>query len=444
MNTYPETVKSKLLEQISELADYSWLFSHNPDSDFSRKRKLDFEDTVRLIISMEGSSMNHELLKYFNFDGNTPSSSAFNQQRSKILPEAFDFLFHEFNNAFPLESTYRGYHLIACDGSDVNIAHNPLDSDNYFHSKDINNRGFNQLHLNALYDLCSRRYVDAIIQPGVKNNEPRAFCEMMDRYHATDTRKTIFIADRGYSAYNVYAHAQSIGAYYLIRAKDFTSACAMLSTYTLPDTDEFDVTIKRFLTHHRTKKMKDQPDIYKYLSPENPFDFLGTEDPKLYYMEFRVVRFAISDGSYECIITNLPSYAFPPEEIKKIYHVRWGIETSFRELKYAIGMVGFHSKKVEYIKQEIFARLILYNFCEIITTHVVLNKTKVKAKKHTYQVNFTMAFQICKHLLRIVSEYTPPDVEALISRYILPVRPNRQVRRNVRAQSAVSFIYRLV
>jgi hypothetical protein len=47
-------------------------------------------------------------------------------------------------------------------------------------------------------------------------------------------------------------------------------------------------------------------------------------------------------------------------KIKEIYALRWGIETSFRELKYAIGLSNFHAKKVAYIKQEIFARLTLF------------------------------------------------------------------------------------
>ena len=72
-------------------------------------------------------------------------------------------------------------------------------------------------------------------------------------------------------------------------------------------------------------------------------------DKKIYTLNFRVVRFAISEDSYESIITNLPKEDFPVEEIKKVYAMRWGIETSFRELKYAIGLCCFHSKKVEYI-----------------------------------------------------------------------------------------------
>ena len=38
--------------------------------------------------------MSKELLDFFDFNKNTPSVSAFTQQRSKVLPEAFEYLFN--------------------------------------------------------------------------------------------------------------------------------------------------------------------------------------------------------------------------------------------------------------------------------------------------------------------------------------------------------------
>ncbi|WP_306756916.1 transposase [Agathobacter rectalis] len=72
-----------------------------------------------------------------------------------------------------------------------------------------------------------------------------------------------------------------------------------------------------------------------------------------------------------------------------IYHLRWGIETSFRELKYAIGLTSFHARKPDFIKQEIYARLLLYNYCELITTHVIKqmknnDKTGELYNRHLY------------------------------------------------------------
>ena len=47
--------------------------------------------------------------------------------------------------------------------------------------------------------------------------------------------------------------------------------------------------------------------------------------------------------------------------------------------------------------QEIYARLILYNFCEIITGTIIISQ---KDRKFIYQVNFTMAIYICIEFLR--------------------------------------------
>jgi len=82
----------------------------------------------------------------------------------------------------------------------------------------------------------------------------------------------------------------------------------------------------------------------------------------------------------------------------------------------------------------------MYNFAEMITSHVVISKTK---NKHVYQVNFTVAIHICRQFLRAWINAPPFDVEALIRKNILPVRPERVNKRNIRSKSVVSFIYRV-
>lgn len=93
--------------------------------------------------------------------------------------------------------------------------------------------------------------------------------------------------------------------------------------------------------------------------------------------------------------------------------MRWGIETSFRSLKYTVGLLHFHAKKVECIFQEIFARLIMYNFSELITLHVIIHK---KARKYACQANFSAAVYICRQFFR--GNVSPPDIETLIARHV--------------------------
>ena len=85
---------------IDEMNSYAWLFVQNPLKDFSREKKWSFSNTLKFMISMEGKSMRDELLEYFDFDKSTPPNSSFNQRRAQILPEAFEFLFHEFSAYF--------------------------------------------------------------------------------------------------------------------------------------------------------------------------------------------------------------------------------------------------------------------------------------------------------------------------------------------------------
>lgn len=88
--------------------------------------------------------------------------------------------------------------------------------------------------------------------------------------------------------------------------------------------------------------------------------------------------------------------------------------------------------------QEIFARLSIYNFCERITTKIVIRQ---KNRKHTYQINFTVAVFLCREYFR--NRIPPPDLEKLIQKNLLPVRERRKAPRKVRPNSAVSFLYRI-
>lgn len=370
MIDYPSLVKSKLTEIIRKMATEPKLFVKNPNVDFTRKRKLSFETVVNVTLSMGGNSLTSELMEYFDYDIDMASSSAFIQQRNKLLPFAFEFLLNEFTHSFQDLKTYEDYRLLAVDGSDLNICHNLNDVNTYFQSVP-NTKGFNQLHLNAMYDLCNKLYVDVCIQPGRRENEFRALTDMTD--HSIISGDVIVVADRGYESYNVFAHIEQKGWKYAIRVKDIMSN-GILSALKLPDEDEFDVNINIILTRKQTKVTKSNPELYKFLPQNSTFDYLDLHINMFYPITFRVVRFKISDDAYETIITNLDSEKFPPEKIKELYNLRWGIETSFRELKYAIGLISFHSKKVEHITQEIFARLVMYNFCELITMHVVIQQ----------------------------------------------------------------------
>lgn len=64
-------------------------------------------------------------------------------------------------------------------------------------------------------------------------------------------------------------------------------------------------------------------------------------------------------------------------------------------------------------------------------------------RKWSYQVNFTMGFYICMEYFRHPDIHSPPELENLIARYILPIRPDRSDQRKLKPKSVIPFIYRV-
>lgn len=324
---------------------------------------------------------------------------------------------------------------MAIDGSELPIDNTIFDDETTVLRHGTLAKTFSAYPLNASYDLMERTYDDIIIQGEAKRDEHGAFCQLVDRY---DGQKAIFIADRGYESYNGFEHVVHSGHKYLICVRDIESKTSITQSLgPFPD-GEFDADVFRMLTIKQTKMTKACPDIYKFVPKTMRFDFMNKQNP-WYEFNCRVVRLKITENTYETVITNLSREEFLMEEISEIYDMRWGEETSFRELKYAIGLNALHAKKRELIQQEIYARMLMYNFCQRIVQEIKIPKKD--RIKYTYQVNFTRSVHIIREFLRKKGGKNPP-VEHLIAKEILPIRPGRKYKRHVRPKTVVYFNYR--
>ena len=435
MKTYIEKIKTTLYDLIHEMSEHYWLYVSDPKRNFSRERKLPFEKVLAMLVSMEGGSLRNELIDHFHCSADMASAPAFVQRKAQLLPEALEYLFHRFTEETAKERLYKGYRLLAVDGSDLQIFADPNDPDTYYPGAN-GQKHYSLLHINAVYDLLSRTYLDVLIQKGRKMNENAALVRMTDR---SSVPKAILIADRNYEAYNGIAHMEKNGWKYLIRIRD---TAGMIRPFRFKPDCDLDVWKTITLTRKQTntfKKMKaDDPARYRCLPNSSPFDYIDLHDNQYYDLNIRFVRFRISEDTYETVITNLPTDEFSPAEIKHLYNLRWGIETSFRELKYTIGLKQPVSKKAEYIFQEIFARSLMYNFCELATSHVAIH---YQSEKYVYQTNFSAAVHICRLFLRGI--VAPPDAETNISRNLVPVRPNRKAPRNLNRPRFNGFLYKV-
>ncbi len=430
----PSKIKQILNGAIKAISTSPEKYVKQPGIDFTRNRKLSFETMIKMLVGMGGNTICKELYDWFEYATDTASTSAFVQQREKILPQATEDLFHLFVDRSNYNKHYCGYRLLAADGSDLRLPANANDTESYFKNDSEDAKGYNLIHLDAIYDLLSNTYVDASMQSKRTTSEHRALVTMVDRSNIKE--KSIIVADRGYESYNNMAHIEKKGWFFVIRAKE---SFGIITKTVLANSEEFDVQITITLTRRQTKLtrqlMSEDPSRYRWVPPHATFDFLQHKDEKMYDLNLRVVRFLIADGKYETIYTNLDKEQFPASAIKQIYNMRWGIETSFRELKYTIGLANIHSKKPRSIMQEVFARLVLYNFSQMIASLVKLGEEKMR------RTNFVVAVQLCRRFLR----KKIPDDELIreIARHTTPIRPNRVFTRYQAHTYAIGFAYRV-
>lgn len=422
----PEQVTKLLNESIDFAVAMHQKECNNEKKEFSRNRKLNMETLTKLLIFIKGGSIQKEL----NDAGIDVRKSAFSQAREKLSWTDIENTLEDFNERCKNLDTrrYKGYQVLAIDGTAVNIPRNP-DSDSYIQTQS-NIKGYNQLHANMIYDILNQTYLHCTVD----SDEIGGLLFLLNWFDFS--HNTLIIADRGYASYNTFAHFREKGINFLIRVKQKNSS--MREIRCLP-MEELDIDLSFTLTTTQTKEDKAKKYIYVQRTRKGKerkrWDFSS-----LYPMTLRIVRVLLDSGEYETLATNLPRDAISAEDIKELYHRRWGIETGFRDLKYSAGLTNLHGKSEEFAKQEIFSCMVFSNYCSRI-----INQTSIEndgSRLHEYKVNRKMAIDLCR---KFYQENKANGAELLqeIEKYTEPVREGRKDGRNLKAKSFVGFNYRV-
>ena len=435
---YADMVEAELDSAIAGMAERAGEWCARPGRDFTRERLLTFPKVMRMLVSMGPDAVGVEVARSFGYAAGSPRAPAFCQARSRIKPEAMRELLVRFTSRFPLGG-YRGMCPVACDGSGLPVPRDRAEESTLVPPNSSSPRGRNAVHCTAFYDLLGKRYLDCVVEPERSRNEFAAFCEMCDRwaYGAVP----LFINDRGIASYNVYAHAIEAGAFFLVRLDD-RKASRILGRE-VPDgpLDEgADLILSRFQSKRKRLRPEREGD-YRHICADVAFDYITDESPE-YEMSLRVVRFAIGGGEWENVATNLPAGKFPPSDLRDLYWMRWGIETSFRDLKHTVGAAAPHSSRLGPVAMEVWARMVLYNFGSIVAAHVVESIGRKRGRKHWHRVSLAFTLKACHDFLRMDALARPPDLEGIIRRNTLPVRPGRKHERRLRFQVPPAFMYR--
>lgn len=434
---------------IEEICKKKNTFVENPDTDFTRNRKLTLTDLLMMLIRIEGNCMDAEILKAFPSREQKMHVSAVIQQRNKLKPEVFLQILRLFNQYIPVKRRWHKYRILAIDGSKFLL---PLSRKSKFFfgpngrdkktgekAKDIS-----MMEFHGLFDVLNRMFVDACISPvkGKGNDERSAAINLL---HDNALHDAIITMDRGYDGYNMFEHGNRFGGRYVIRCQCGPNAIDEIRE--LPDA-EMDTWVHMKVTTSTKRKYKElgyrhirapKKDYGKKLSDKTKYQRWDFEETCI--IRTRIVKFQLDNGTWEVLATNLRRDEFSIKDMKELYHLRWGIETAYRDLKYTIGAKCFHSRKDRFIEQELFAHTVMYNLVSALVEQIYIESKP--GEKHPKKVDFKMAtFCIREYLFH----RTIPTYEELllnIKDYIHSVIPDRRDERKIRPPTLIPFTYRI-
>ena len=455
MKAFHKNILDRLDQIINDTGKHIHDFIDDPHA-FTRKRSLDAATVIKTTINMQGKDLTSELFRAFGQkaiknNDKVVSTSAYVQRKGQLSPACFKHILTVFNqNLFNIQLFDHKYRIFAIDGSDFNQIWNPK-SENIVGNLNHKGKPYCQIHVNALYDLLNNTYQDCIFQPKSKMDERKAAVQMLKKLNCGPYIVTM---DRGYTGFNMIENCNRLpNCYYVIRTK--TGYGAFKEVAELPN-QECDKDIACWVTtsnyYYETHKATENVHLVnhhyrQYIKYRSKNTKDGSWDfGELCTIKFRTCKFRINDPKsgkeeWEVVLTDLNRADYSLNRIKEIYHMRWGIETSFKKLKYALGSVQFHSKQDKFIEMEIYAHMIMFNAVSQIDAQAYIPQ---KNCKYQYAINFKQSCFIIQAMY-IISSSTKIFKKILIQigHYTIPIRPGRKDKRNFKPKSAVYYLYRV-
>lgn len=395
------------------------------EKDFSRNRKLTPKDLILYTLNNRGKTTKMELYDFIQeYNIEEVSAPALLKQRKKLNENIFKELNKEslirFYREFPHEvKTYKGYILGAIDGSDCEVPNTKETRERYKSINSKDNERVARIKLSNCYDVINGYVLDTEIAEYKHWEIDLAIKHIKSTSYIAEYFPIIYVMDRGYFSLATMYHFINEETKFIIRLnKSFLKP----EQKSMKTNDEI-VEIKYQYDRIRNYKDKDE-EFYNYYEIGNT-------------ISLRFVNIKLSTGEIETIITNISEEELSSEDINKIYQYRWGIETSYHELKESMQVTNISSSKDTIIKQEIYSQMTVYNIIRSISNDL---NTQINQEefKHPMKVNFNMAVGFVKRfLIKILIEDDNDKRKELsnvlfnnILKNLVPIRKGRKYSRD--------------
>ena len=402
-------------------------------SDFTRKRKMDFEKLIHYILNKKGLSTNMEINNFFNKinEDTDMSVQALLDQRLKLKAEVFVELNEDYLKGFYSEyretdvKNYKGYILKAIDGTDFEIPNTEKSKDAFGRVKAREGESIPRTSVSMCYDVLNEYIIDVIPEKYRANEIYMAKRHMRKDQEITENYKSIYIMDRNYVSFDFLAFLQKRDIKFLSR---LNLGYYTKETQNMKTRDEI-VEIEN--TKERMKR--------KYFEDEETREY--AKENKL---EVRILKYVLKTGEEEYLITNIKELSY--EEIFEIYGKRWNIETLYNSLKNKLQIEKFTSSKEEIIKQDIYASTLVYNMVQTMRNEAK-EDIEQKKYKHEMKINENISIGLFKNeMIYIMLE--DDDKKRVkrydklckkILKYKIPIRKDRQYKIQWRRNNQNSY-----
>ena len=392
--------------------------------DFSRQRKIGFVSLMAIILNMVRRTTQVELdefrEKFMPEEAAVTSytKQSFSEARQKLRPEAFTLLNDAFIQKFYADDdykTFKGFRLLAIDGSVIEIPNTPELRTAYGVATGTQGFAVARARASHIIDVENHLVIHATLgrYDSAERDLAQINIETLLRLvpHAA---LNLLLFDRGYPSL-AFLHDLTVQHLKYVMRVSTAFYHEVLGTATPDET----VTI--LVTAKRARKLKRQ----------------GTPVPKGTGVTLRVLKVELPTGETEILITNLTPDELSYAEAKPLYFKRWGVETHYGDVKHKFEVENFSGKTPLVIAQDYHATILLANMASVIEQDAQeeweARRDQVQRKYAEYKINTNILVGKMKHrLMAIILEDDPQKQEtaygrliADLTRNILPIIPGR-------------------
>lgn len=393
----------------------------NGEVDFSRNRKLPFERTIGIILNMPKRSLSIEIQDFFDHLQSGVESctkGAFSLQRSKLKALFFDIwnkqLVNSFYSHYGLATKkWKGFILQAVDGSTAYLI-NKKEVVDYFGTQGNQHVSVPMAQIVQIQDVLNEVTVWGNIAP-IKDSEMSIINNNI--HHFRKDSLTLF--DRGFPSFTLM--------YLLLNEEKplhFLMRCRK----------NFNREVMGFVQSNKTSEIISFSPTAEAVEALRKLGHIVTGKQTI---KVRVVKVKLSTGEDEILLTNLfDEGLYTLDDLKQLYALRWGIETTFDKQKNQQQMEQFSGHKVTSIQQDYAATLMISNLQSLIEKQSEKHLEAINIRrKHNYKINKNISWHHLKHnvvklFLENESKQILMKLQQAFEQNLEPIRPNRTFTRD--------------